>query len=169
VLRRTFGLKRDEMMGEWRKLHNEELHNFYSSSSMTRIIEFRMRWAEHVALMNEERNVYRLLVGKPEGRRQLERPRHRWEDNIRMDLREVRWVDVDWIGLAQDRNRWRALLNLVLNVQVAGNAGKVLSGFTTAGLLSSAQLHRVSFFFLITIMSSLEVQVPWISPIYVSF
>jgi hypothetical protein len=78
----------------------------------------RMRWSGHVAGMGEKRNAYRLLVGKPEGRRPLRRPRHRWLDNIRMDLVEVGWGYVDWIGLAQDRDRWRALVNSVLNLWV---------------------------------------------------
>jgi hypothetical protein len=86
---------------------------------MIRIIKsMRMRWSGHVARMGEKRNAYRLLVGKPEGKRPLRRPRRRWVDNIRMDHGEVGWGDVDWIGLAQDRNRWRALVNLVLNLRV---------------------------------------------------
>jgi hypothetical protein len=78
----------------------------------------RMKWAGHVARMGEKRNAYRLLMGKPEGRRPLGRPRRRWVDNIRMDLAEVGWGDVDWIGLAQDANRWRALVNSALNLWV---------------------------------------------------
>jgi hypothetical protein len=112
VLRRIFGPTRDEVTGEWRKLHNEELHDLYSSSSIIRIMKARrMRWAGHVARITEKRNTYRLLAGKPERRRPLGRPRRRWVDNIRMDLVEVGWGDVDLIGLVQDRDRWRALVN----------------------------------------------------------
>jgi hypothetical protein len=116
---RVFGPKRDEVTGEWRKLHNEELHDLYSSPSIIRIIKSRrMRWVGRVARMGEKRNAYRLLVGKPEGKRSVGRPRRRWVDIIKWDLGEVGWGDVDWIGLAQDRKRWRALVNSVLNLRV---------------------------------------------------
>jgi hypothetical protein len=119
VLRRIFGPKRDDMTGEWRKLHKEELRDLYPSLSIIRIIKSRrMRWAGHIARMEEERNAYTLLVGKPEGMRPLARPRSRWVDNMRMDLGEVGWDDVDWIGLAQDRNMWRAVVNSVVNLRV---------------------------------------------------
>jgi hypothetical protein len=119
LLRRMIGPKRDEVTGEWRKLHNEELHDLYSSPSIIKIMKTRrMRWAGHVARMGEKRNEYGLLVGKLEERMPLGRTRRRWLDNIRMDLIEMRWGDVDWIGLAQDRDRWKALVKSVLNLRV---------------------------------------------------
>jgi hypothetical protein len=119
VLRRIFGPKRDEVTGEWRKLHNEELHDLYSSPSMIRLIKSRtMTWAGHIAQMGKKRHAYGFLVGKPEGKRPLGRPRCRWMDNIKKDLGEVGLGNVDWIGLAQDRDKWRALLNAVMNLRV---------------------------------------------------
>jgi hypothetical protein len=98
VLRKIFGPKWDEVTGEWRKLQNEELHNLYSSPNIVRTIKsLRMRWAGHVASMGEKRNAYRKMVGKPEGRRSLGRPRRRWVHNIKMDLREIGLDGVDWL------------------------------------------------------------------------
>jgi hypothetical protein len=120
ALWRIFGPKRDDVTGGWRKLHNEELNGLYSSPSTVRVIKARMmRWAGHVAHMGEVRGAYSILVGSPEGRRPLGRPRRRWEDNIKMDLREIGFGDMDWIHWAQDRDRWRALVNAVMNLRVS--------------------------------------------------
>jgi hypothetical protein len=104
--------------GEWRKLHNEELHDLYSLPNTVRVVKSRMRWAGHVARMGEERGVHRVLVGKPEGKRPLGRPRRRWEDNIKMDLQEVGQGCGDRMELAQDKDRCRALVSTVKNLRV---------------------------------------------------
>ena len=128
VLMRIFGHRSEEVTGEWRRLHNEELKALYSSPNTVRVIKSRrMKWAGHLAHMGEERGVYRVLVGKPEGRSLLGRPRHRWVDNIRVDLQEVGCGYMDWIGLAQDRDGWRRLVSVVMNLRVPWNAGNFLT------------------------------------------
>jgi len=115
----NIGPRSAEVTEEWRRLHNEEINDLYCLPNIDRVIKWRrMRWAGHVARMGEKRVVYRVLVGKPEGRRPLGRPRRRWVDNIRMDLQEVGCGYMDWIGLAQDRDRWRMVVSAVMNLRV---------------------------------------------------
>jgi len=119
VLRRIFGPKRDEVTGVWRKLHNEELSDLYSLLNIVRVVKSRrMRWAGHMARLGQGRGVYRVLVGRPEGKRPLGRPRRRWEDNIKIDVQEVGGGCGDWMELGQDRDKWRALVSTVMNPRV---------------------------------------------------
>ena len=119
VLRKIFGAKKDEITGEWRKLHNAMLHALYSSPNIIRNLKSRrLRWVGPVARMDQSRNTCTVLVGKPEGKRPLGRPRRRWEDNIKMDLREVGCDPGEWINLAEDGDQWQAYVRVVMNLRV---------------------------------------------------
>ena len=119
VLRRICGPKKDGVTGEWRKLHNEELNDLYSSPNIVRVIKSRrIRWVVHVAHMEGRRVVHKVFVVKREGKIPLRRPRCRWKDNIKMDFQEVGKGCGDWMELAKDRERWRALVSTVMNFQV---------------------------------------------------
>jgi hypothetical protein len=119
VLRRIFGPKRGEVTGEWRRLHNKKFDALYWSLNIIRVIKSRtLRGAGPVARMGKSRDVYRVLVEKPEGKSPLERPRSRWEDNIKMDFREVGWRGMGCIDLAQDSDKWRTVVNAVINLRV---------------------------------------------------
>jgi hypothetical protein len=121
------------MTGGWRKLYNEELRNLYPSPTTIRMIKSRrMKLEGQLARMGKKRNPYRILVGKPEERRPLRRPRRRWVDYIKMDFREIEWDGMDWIYLTQDMNQWRALVNTVM---------KLFSSCTIGGFSGRAQLH----------------------------
>ena len=145
VLRRIFGPRRDKVTGEWRRLHNEELNDLYSSPNTVRVIKSRrMRWAGHVARMGEERGAYRVLVEKLEGNRPLGRPRRRWVDNIGMDLQEVGCGYVDWIGLAQDRDRWQTLVSAVMNLRAPYSAANFLTSCKPVSFSRRTLHHGVS-------------------------
>ena len=119
VLRRIIGSGRDEVTGEMRKLHSEEMNYLYSSPKFARVIKSRRRkWALHVARIGKRIVAYRVLVRKPEGKRALGRPRRRWDDNIKIDIQKVGWRSMDRFELAQDRDRWWAFVNVVMNVRV---------------------------------------------------
>ena len=117
VLRRIFGRKRDEVTGEWRRLHNEELNDLYSSPNIIWVMKLRrIKWVGHLVCMVESRVAHMVLVGKHEGKRPLGRPKCRWEDNIKMSLQEAGCGVMDWIELAQDRVRWQAVVSMVRNL-----------------------------------------------------
>jgi len=133
VLRKVFGPKREKVTREWRKLHNEELSDPYSLPNIVPVVKSRrIRWAGHVVRMGEGRGVYRVLVGKPERKRPMGRPRHRWEDNIKMDLQEVGGGCGDWMELAQDRDSWLALVSMVMNLRVPKMPGNFLTSCRTS-------------------------------------
>ena len=119
MLRRIFGSKRNEVAGEWRKLHNEELNGLYCSTNIFRVIKSRrMKWAGHVARMGERRGVHRDLVGKPEGKNHLGDPGVDGRIILRWLFRKWDVVGMDWIELTQDRDVWRVLVNAVMNLRV---------------------------------------------------
>ena len=119
ALRRIFGPKKDEVKEEWRKPHNKEFNDLYSSPKNYSYVQIKKNdVGGAIACKGTRRGAYRVLVGKPDGKRQLGRPRHRWENNIKMELQEVGWGGMDWIDLAQDRDKWRALANALMSFQV---------------------------------------------------
>ena len=137
--------KRDEVTGEWRKLHSEEISDLYSLPNIVRVVKSRrMRGAGHVARMGEGRGVHRVLVGRPEGKRPLGRPRRRWEDNIKMDLQELGGCCEDWMELAQDRDRWRAFVGTVMNIRVPKMRGISCLAAEPVSFSRRTLLHGVS-------------------------
>ena len=118
VLKKIFGTKKDEITGELRKFHNAELHALYSPNIIRNLKSRRLRLAGHIAPMEQSRSAYRVLVGNPEEKRPLGRSRHRWEGNMKMDLREEGCDSRDWIALAEDRDQWRTYLRAIMNLWV---------------------------------------------------
>jgi hypothetical protein len=139
---RIFGPKREEVTGDWRKLHNEELNDPYSSPNIVRVNQARrIRWAgmKHVW----ERGLHRVSVGKPEGKRPLGSPRRRWEDDIKIDLQVMGCECMDLVDVAQDRNRWRALVNALMNLRVPQNLGNFLTSCKLTSFSRTTLLHGV--------------------------
>ena len=125
--RDIFGLKGNQVIRKWRRLRNEKLYNLYSAPDVMRVTKSRIWWMKHMARIRDTRDAYRVLTGKPEGSRPFERPRHRWKDNIKMEFQVVGWRGMDHIDLVQDRDRWWALLNVVMNLQVPWNVRELLA------------------------------------------
>ena len=145
VLRRVFGPKMDEVKWEWRKLHNEELNDLYSSPSIVLMTKSRrMRLVGHVARMGERRGVHRIMVGKPEWKRPLGRLRRRWENNIKIYLQEVGCGGMDWIELAQGRDRRQALVNAAMNIWGPWNAENLLTNWEPVSFSRRTLFHGVS-------------------------
>jgi hypothetical protein len=144
VLRRIFGSKRDEVTEEWRKLHNEELNDLYSPSIFRVIKSRKMRWAENVVRIDERGGLCWVLVRKPEGRIPLGRPGCSWENNMKTDVQEVGCGDVDWIELAVDKDRWRALVYAVMNLRVSYSAVNFLTSCKPITFSRRTLLKRVS-------------------------
>jgi len=120
-MRRICGPKREELVGGWWRLPNEELHNFCDSPNIIKVINSRIRWVGNVTCIGDMRNAYKILVWKHEGKRPLGRPMHIWEYNIRMALREIEWEVVNWIHVAQDGDQWQALVNMAMNLWIPWN------------------------------------------------
>jgi hypothetical protein len=126
VLRRIFGPKRDEVTGCWRKIHNEKLHNLYSYPGIIRMIKSRRVLGRACSTHEKKMTANRILMGTPEGKRQIGRSRRRWVDNIKTNFRDTGWGGMDWIDLTQDRDQWKAFVSKVMNFRVALKCWEIL-------------------------------------------